>query len=156
MSISWIDYVSCGMNYWCVLMADVLQIQKRLWVGRQNLWDSILRVVPEKLISIHLVKHFRSKEWTQQCRSANKCCVQLALFQRSKKTSRWKMRKNEVKVQSCLGLPRCQKLQKVQKAVKVEIVMTGWIDLQNTKLVIGHRCLDMLDLFRSVGVILVA
>ena len=52
------------------------------------------------------------------------------------------MRKNEVKVQSCLG---CQKL---QKAAKVEIVMTGWIDLQNTKLVIGHRCLDVLDLFR--------
>lgn len=149
MSIFWIDYVSCGMNYWCVLMADVLQIQKRLWVGRQNLWDSILRVVPEKLssspcvlTSIHLVKHFSCKEWTQQWRSANKCCVQLALFQRSKKTSRWKMRKNEVKVQSCLG---CQKL---QKAAKVEIVMTGWIDLQNTKLVIGHRCLDVLDLFR--------
>ena len=54
------------------------------------------------------------------------------------------MRKNEVKVQSCLGLPRCQKL---QKAVKVEMLMTGWIDLQNTKLVIGHRYLDMLDLF---------
>ena len=63
------------------------------------------------------------------------------------------MRKNEVKVQSCLGLPRCQKL---QKAAKVEMLMTGWIDLQNTKLVIGHRCLDVLDLFRSGGVILVA